>query len=213
MFLKQIQTGGDRNFGYVIGCESEKVAAVIDPSYDPEALVQAGTKAGYRFLYGLNTHGHYDHVGGNAAFTQLTGAPVVKMDEVEPASGTRLEDGATLPLGTLSIRCIHAPGHTDDSLCYFVGGALFTGDVLFVGKVGGTHSEAAARKQYDALHEKLMILPPETVVYPGHDVGAAPTSTIRAEKEGNPFLIQPDFAAFLHLKANWAAYKQEHGIA
>jgi hydroxyacylglutathione hydrolase len=92
-------------------------------------------------------------------------------------------------------------------------GALFTGDTLFVGKVGGTDLSGGARAEYESLHKKLMALPDETKVYPGHDVGIAPVSTVAHERETNPFLLQPDYPAFVDLKRNWAEYKREHGIA
>jgi glyoxylase-like metal-dependent hydrolase (beta-lactamase superfamily II) len=92
-------------------------------------------------------------------------------------------------------------------------GQLFTGDTLFVGKVGGTGYGDDAREEYDSLHQKLMTLPDDTVVWPGHDYGVAPQSTIGHEKETNPFILRPDFQSFVELKRNWLAYKAEHGIA
>ena len=92
-------------------------------------------------------------------------------------------------------------------------GKLVTGDTLFVGKVGGTDYGAGARAEYDSLHRKLMVLPDETEVWPGHDVGVAPRSTIGHEKRTNPFLRCEDFAAFVELKRNWLEYKRRHGIA
>ncbi len=98
-------------------------------------------------------------------------------------------------------------------MCILVGDAVFTGDTLFVGKVGGTDLGEGARTEYDSLHQRLLALPDDTRVYPGHDVGVAPKSTIGHERETNPFLLQLDFEAFVNLKRNWAAYKKEHGIA
>jgi len=108
---------------------------------------------------------------------------------------------------------LHTPGHTPDSICLYVGDAVITGDTLFVGKVGGTDLGNGAKTEYDSLHEKLLILPDDTRVFPGHDYGTAPQSTIANERETNPFLAQPNFSAFVGLKQNWAAYKEEHGIA
>ena len=128
------------------------------------------------------------------------------------ATATVIGDGASLPLGDHEVRIIHTPGHTDDSLCLHVGDALFTGDTLFVGKVGGTWSEEDSGKEYVSLHEKLMQLPKETRVFPGHDYGTAPESTIGEERAKNPFLLQPDLKSFKDLKANWGEYKKKHGI-
>ncbi|HHE07815.1 MAG TPA: MBL fold metallo-hydrolase, partial [Chlorobaculum parvum] len=111
------------------------------------------------------------------------------------------------------ISILHTPGHTPDDICIHAGSALFTGDTLFVGKVGGTWSDEESRQEYRSLHERVMALPDETRVYPGHDYGVRPFSTIGEEKTANPFLLQPDVEAFIDLKANWAAYKKAHGIA
>lgn len=92
------------------------------------------------------------------------------------------------------------------------GDALFTGDTLFVGKVGGTDFGALVAEEYHSLHEKLMTLPENTRVFPGHDYGIAPHSTIGNEKKTNPFILQPDLDAFIDLKRNWAEYKRKHGI-
>jgi len=89
---------------------------------------------------------------------------------------------------------------------------LLTGDTLFVGKVGGTDLGRGARAEYDSLNKKLMKLPDETKVYPGHDYGVAPSSTIGREKETNPFILCKSFEEFVDFKANWAEYKRRHGI-
>jgi glyoxylase-like metal-dependent hydrolase (beta-lactamase superfamily II) len=90
-------------------------------------------------------------------------------------------------------------------------GKLISGDTLFVGKVGGTDLGPGARKEWESL-QKLMRLPDPTEVWPGHNYGVAPTSTIGHEKKTNPFLLQPTFDAFIDLKANWLEYKKKHGI-
>jgi glyoxylase-like metal-dependent hydrolase (beta-lactamase superfamily II) len=95
-------------------------------------------------------------------------------------------------------------------MCILIEGNLFTGDTLFVGKVGGTDSEKSAKQEWDSL-QKLMNLPEDTVIYPGHDYGVKPKSTVKDEKKDSPFL-QKDFQYFLWLKENWLEYKAEHGI-
>jgi len=213
VFVKQFRTGGDRNFGYLVADETQLVAAIIDPSYSPERIVEYARKQGWRIAYVFSTHGHGDHTNGNEAVLLMTGKRALLYGDREPETGIDILDGARLPLGVLEITVIHTPGHSEDSMCLHVGDAVFTGDTLFVGKVGGTDFGSGARKEYESLHNKLLALPGETRVFPGHDVGVAPESTIAHECETNPFLLQPDFEAFVHLKRNWAAYKEEHGIA
>ncbi len=213
MFVKQVLTGGDRNFGYVVADEVSKKAVIIDPSFSPEQLIELIEKQGFTIEYVFNTHGHYDHTNGNAVVKRLTDKTALLLGDTEPQTGIIVTDDARFPLGGLEIQVLHTPGHTGDSICLCIGDAVFTGDTLFVGKVGGTDLGAQAQTEYEALHQKLMKLPDETRVFPGHNYGVAPESTIAHERATNPFLIQPDFEAFVDLKRNWTAYKQAHGIA
>ena len=213
MLVRQIETGGDRNFAYLVGDESTRRAVVIDPSYTPSAVVQAAQENGLTIVRAFCTHDHHDHTNGNAEFERLTGIRPLLFGDTDPETGRTVEDGACFPLGELTIRIVHTPGHTADSICLHIGDAVFTGDTLFVGKVGGTDLSDGARTEYDSLHDKLLTLPGETRVFPGHDVGVEPKSTIQHERKTNPFLLRPDVESFIELKRNWAAYKEEHGIA
>lgn len=213
MFLKQFRVGGDRNFGYLVADEKTRKAAVVDPAFSPKSIVDFAAEKGYEIEYIFTTHDHYDHTNGNAEIEQLTGKHPLLFGDIEPDTGLTVGDGAIFPLGELTITVLHTPGHTADSICLSVGDAVITGDTLFVGKVGGTDLGDGAKAEYHSLHEKLLTLPDETRVFPGHDYGVAPQSTIGKERETNPFLIQPDFEAFVYLKENWAAYKLEHGIS
>jgi len=212
MFVKQFRTGGDRNFGYLAADEPSKQAVVIDPSYSPGMIVDFAEENGYAINYTFITHDHYDHTNGNEEIERRTGIKPLIFGNKESKTGILIRNGAVLPLGGLEIKIIHTPGHTDDSICVYVGDAVFTGDTLFVGKIGGTDFGRQAKIEYESLHNKLMTLPDETRVFPGHDYGVAPESTIAHEKNTNPFLVQPDYDSFLHLKMNWAEYKREHGI-
>jgi len=212
MIIKQFELGGDRNFGYLIADEKSGKAVVVDPSYIPGEIIKFAEEGNYSIEYFFSTHGHSDHVDGNAEVERITGKKVMLFGDVEPSTGVKIEDNAVLPLGELDIKIIYTPGHIEDHICLLVEDALVTGDTLFVGKVGGTWSDADSDTEYESLHKKLMTLPPETRVLPGHDYGVAPTSTIGHEKATNPFLIQPDLKSFKYLKANWAAYKKEHNI-
>lgn len=213
MFVKQFLTGGDRNFGYLAADDSTKLAVLIDPSFNPESLAAFAREQGYTIQYVFNTHGHYDHTNGNGVIKKLTGKEALMFGDPDPETGKTISDGARFPLGDLEIRILHTPGHTNDSICMYIGDAVFTGDTLFVGKVGGTDFGAQARAEYESLHQKLMTLPDTTRVFPGHNYGVAPESTIGHERQTNPFLLRPDFESFVDLKRNWDAYKKEHGIA
>jgi hydroxyacylglutathione hydrolase len=213
VIVHQMLTGGDRNFAYLVADESTRRAVVIDPSYTPEEVVHAARQNELTIARAFCTHDHHDHTNGNAEFERMTGVRPLLFGDTDPETDRRVEDEAEFPLGHLTVRVIHTPGHTPDSICIHIEDAVFTGDTLFVGKVGGTDLGDGAKTEYESLHQKLLPLPGSTRVFPGHDVGMTPESTIRHERETNPFLLCRDYESFVGLKRNWAAYKKEHGIA
>jgi glyoxylase-like metal-dependent hydrolase (beta-lactamase superfamily II) len=212
MIFEQIKTGGDRNFAYLIGDETTKKAAVADPANHPQKVLSRAAKLGLEVVYLINTHGHFDHTSGNEMVQAKARVELIR------GGPSGAGDGAVFSLGEVELKVIHTPGHTQDSICVLatapgVPGKLVTGDTLFVGKVGGTGFGQDARDEYESIHSKLLTLPEETEVWPGHDYGVAPRSTIGHEKKTNPFILRERFEDFLWLKKNWAAYKEEHGIA
>jgi glyoxylase-like metal-dependent hydrolase (beta-lactamase superfamily II) len=211
MIFEQVKCGGDRNFAYIIGDEESKEAALVDPAYGVDELLARVNELGLEVKYIVNTHGHGDHRGGNADVQAATDAKVVAHTSAGYADEP-VNDGDVLNLGALELKVIHTPGHTEDGICVLAEDKLCTGDTLFVGKVGGTGFGDDAQQEYDSLHNKLMTLDDGVSVWPGHDYGVAPSSTIANEKETNPFILRPDLEAFVDLKKNWLQYKAEHGI-
>jgi glyoxylase-like metal-dependent hydrolase (beta-lactamase superfamily II) len=188
-------------------------AALFDPPPDASRYLPFVENHRLEVAYIVVTHGHGDHTWGVSDAKTRTGARVVAHGESHVNADIRVGDGETLELGTMTLTFIHTPGHTDDSMCILGGDKLITGDTLFVGKVGGTGLGDDARKEYDSLHKKLMTLDDGVEVYPGHNYGVSPTSTIGHERSTNPFLLRGSFESFVELKRNWLQYKQEHGIA
>ena len=150
MIFQQVPSGGDRNFGYVLGCERTKLGAVVDPSPEPEHCFQKVRELGLEIVYIINTHTHFDHTGGNDFFTRRGGAQIVTHKKAT-FGDIRVEDNQTLSLGQISLYFIHTPGHTNDSICVLAGKELMTGDTLFVGKVGGTSTREAAQLEFNSL--------------------------------------------------------------
>jgi hydroxyacylglutathione hydrolase len=215
MIFEQIAAGGDRNFAYLVADEASKVAAIIDPSFAPDRCVRAAREHGLAVKFVISTHSHKDHIAGNPEVISQTGAKEVLHASSPHPSMVRVEDNEGLDVGALRLRFLHTPGHIPDHLCVLVEGHLITGDILFVGKVGGTGSYFAGsdpRQQWDSL-QRLMKLDPDTSVWPGHDYGVRPSSTIGEEIASNPFLKCPTYADFIHLKEHWAEYKKLHNIA
>jgi hydroxyacylglutathione hydrolase len=213
MIFHQIDAGGDRNFAYLVADEEGGRAALFDPPPDHERYLGLINGIGARVDYIVLTHGHSDHTWGVDAAKQQTGARIVAHEKNPVRADIEVSDGDKLPLGALEMHFMYTPGHSDDSICILVGDKLITGDILFVGKVGGTDFGDDARKEYDSLHQKIMKLDDHIEVYRGHDFGVQPSSTIGHERKTNPFLLRETFEDFVDLKRNWLQYKKDHGIA
>jgi hydroxyacylglutathione hydrolase len=210
----QLHLGGDRNFCYLIGEVGSGLAAAIDPGHDPDRLHAIAAEHGLTITEILVTHGHGDHVGGVARLVELTGATVWAGAGEGVPRARALADGQRIAM----VEALSTPGHTRDHYCFLAGDRLVTGDLLFCGKVGGTGPSfpgSSAEQEWASLR-RLLELPDAVRVYPGHDYyggpGEMPFSTLGYERLHNPFLLCEDFAAFVHLKENWAAYKKEHGL-
>ncbi len=212
--FEQIRVGGDRNFGYLLGDRDAGEGLLIDPSFDPEAMVARAQAQKLRITLVLNTHGHSDHSNGNAAAKMLTGARVLGGPGHPGPVDSVVQDGDRIPIGGYHLLACRVPGHCPDHLAFLVEemAAGITGDLLFVGKVGGTGSDADARTEWDSLRRLLRDWPEHTTIWPGHDYGVRPSSTLAWERATNPFLQCEDLAAFIHLKAIWPSFKADHGL-
>ena len=213
LVFEQIRAGGDRNLGYLLADRDAGRGVLIDPSFTPDAFVQRALEQKISVTHVINTHSHPDHTSGNAEATARTGAALLVHADAPTDAAVRVADGEELSVGMLRLRFIHVPGHCADHIAVYESryGLLVTGDLLFVGKVGGTSNDADARTEWDSL-QKLMRLPPETTVWPGHDYGARPSSTIALEQASNPFLRVAGVDAFIALKRDWAEIKKKNGL-
>ena len=212
LIFEQIRSGGDRNFGYLLGDREARSGVLIDPSYSPDVFAERARAQGLTITHVINTHSHPDHTNGNDRALALTGAALAAHPLMRPR--VPLDDGRSLRIGELQLTAHHVPGHCPDHVVLYesVHSLLVTGDLLFVGKVGGTESDADARMEWRSLQRLLTLVPDEATVWPGHDYGARPSSTIGLEKRTNPFLCCADEAAFLTLKAEWPQVKQRLGL-
>ena len=214
LIFEQIRTGGDRNFAYLLGDRDAGRGVVIDPSYAPSVVCQRATDQGLTVTHVVNTHGHPDHTEGNETAVSITGAPVAAHPDLLGGAGHPLADGDTLAVGAFGLRCFHTPGHCPDHLVLYEPSArlLITGDLLFVGKVGGTKTEEEARVEWESLQHVLDIVPDDATIWPGHDYGARPSSTIALERLSNPFLCCRSVDEFLDLRTEWRDYKLRLGL-
>jgi hydroxyacylglutathione hydrolase len=182
--------------GYVFFLEGGERAALVDPAGIPRNLLRVLRDGKYHLEYILVTHKHADHCDATADIAAAFPDAKIVMHELDVhaigalgAKSVRVHDGEELPFGDdVKIRMLHTPGHTDGSSSFLFKSALFTGDTLFAGSVGGAYGD---RSTYaDILHSvqtKMFTLPDETVIMPGH----GPPSTIALEKAHNPFFYSP----------------------
>jgi len=188
LIIKQLKHGSMDNFSYLIGCDQTGQAMVIDPGANVTRILSEAQKQGLSIESIVNTHGHGDHTAGSARLKLLTGARIIihALDaDAVPEADIRLSDEIDLPAGALTLRVMHTPGHTPGGICLYGQGQLFTGDTLFVGDSGRTDLPGGHRPTLAASIRRLMQLPDSTVVWPGHDYGATPFSTIAWEKRHN----------------------------
>lgn len=209
MFFRQYATR-DAALSYFFGCAGHRKAVAVDVvAGDEDWFESEAGKAGVEITHVIDTHLHADHYSGGRALAERTGAHYcLHVSAPLHAPFHALHDGERLELGNVLIDVLHTPGHTPDSVCLRVsdlrrGNApwfLITGDTLFVGAVGrpdlaGRETEMAGAL-YDSLHGKLLTLPDDIEIYPGHQAGSAcgaglsgkPSSTLGFEKRWNPLL-------------------------
>jgi len=206
MWFKSIVTGELKVNCYLLGCLETRQALVIDPGGQGTRILEILQENDLMLKTVINTHGHFDHVGGNRALVEATGAELLLHEadavilagasehagvfgcrSIEPSpEPTRfLKDGDVVQVGTIRLEVIHLPGHSPGGICLLGEGLLFAGDSLFAGSIG--RSDLPGGDQYAlmrGLRDRLMVLPDKTIVYPGH----GPETTIGQERRSNPFL-------------------------
>jgi hydroxyacylglutathione hydrolase len=191
MFFRQVQQHGD-NFSYIIADDTTREAAVVDPSFNAGEITRILKAENLRLKYIVNTHGHSDHTVGNEELRAIFNAKTIAHRLSRVNADVEVDDGNTIHVGDVSIKVIYTPGHTTDSICLLVDRKkLLTGDTLFVGECGRTDLPGGnSRSMYDSLFNKLLKLDDNVEVYPGHDYGPKPYSTIGEEKQSN-YTLQP----------------------
>jgi glyoxylase-like metal-dependent hydrolase (beta-lactamase superfamily II) len=181
---------------------------VIDPANDIDKILALADKQRIAIQYIVNTHAHVDHVMGNEEMKRKTGAKIIIHDEdaplltriprsmllmfggrPSPPADQTVKDGDLIRVGKLTLKVLHTPGHSPGGMCLHSNNVVFTGDTLFVGGVGRTDLPGSSGTLLlQSIKSKLLTLPDETIVYPGHHYGPVPTSSIKNERLHNPFL-------------------------
>ena len=189
MKIAQFPVGNMLNFSYIVYDEKNSVGAIIDPSWDLEKILAFLEKNNITAKYIINTHTHFDHIMGNDHISEITKAEIIQHEKSTQKKERSVVDHENISIGELDLEVLYTPGHSEDSICLIVNKeSIITGDTLFVGNCGrvdlpGSNHE----KMYDSL-SKVANLDDSLVVYPGHNYGSTPTSTILIEKTNNPML-------------------------
>ena len=208
MILKQMIVGSMGVCCYIIGCEKTGRGAVVDPGGSESTILSTIKEMDLAIDFIIATHGHPDHVCGNRIIQEATGAKIVMHEddadfffkpeiqnyfsmlgmEPSPPVNMTVTDGDTIKVGDVKLQVIHTPGHTPGGICIYNAPDLITGDTLFVGGLGRTDFPGGSHHQLiESILGRLMTLPDNTVVWPGHGYGGS-RSTIGEEKRENPYI-------------------------
>jgi len=220
--ILQLEVGLIQNLNEIIS-DTNGVAAIVDPAYEVDRLLREAEAHEMKIEAVLITHTHHDHIDGLWDVVRLTGAKVyVGRGELAAVTAAAdksitnpvivpLDGGETLDVGELRITAISTPGHTVAGISYAFDGCVCTGDTMFIGGCGRTDFPGGNSSVLWASLQRLALLPEETRVYPGHDYGATPTSTIGHELATNPYLRCADEDAFIALRTGKTPHRPTRG--
>ena len=205
LVIKSLTVGPIMANCFILGCETSYEAVVIDPGDETDKILLSLAESKLKVKYILNTHGHFDHIGGNNKMKQATGAGILihrldvpmlehlsasaaawgfKADD-SPVPDRTIDDGDVVSFGEIELNVIYTPGHSPGGVSFHFNGYVFVGDTLFAGSVGRTDFPGG---NFDTLKEsiqtKLFVLGDDVRVFPGH----GPETTIGNEKKFNPFV-------------------------
>ncbi len=200
MLVFQIKVGRMENFVYLLEEPLSREGLVVDSGWEIEPILEAAERERTRIRYVVATHGHFDHTMTLHELAERCGAEVLIHEGSSLEGDRRLRDDDQIAVGKESVKVIHTPGHTEDSICLYDGKNLLTGDTLFIGGWGRTDLPGgSAEKLFTSLHGLVMKLPGRTVIYPGHDYGAVTHRTLVEEIRNNQALLASDLKSFLRL--------------
>lgn len=205
MIIEQILVTNLAVFCYLIADEATRDAILIDPAGDYKKIFAKIESHNANIRYIMNTHGHFDHTSGNTFFRSQTDAVFliheddvrflkkVTPEEYFPFSKGKdepvrkvllLADNDCITIGNMQLWVIHTPGHSPGSICLYSNGNLFTGDTIFTEGYGRTDIPGGSEETLmKSIREKILTLPDETVIWPGHHYGRKPTSTVAEQKK------------------------------
>jgi len=207
LYVRQLKLGPMENFVYLVGAEGARETAIVDPAWDVAAGLRAAEEDGRTITHALISHHHFDHVNGlpevlaqGAIRVFAHRADVPRLAPELQREVTPLDAGEAVEVGPLRIAAMHTPGHTPGSTCWHAGDGLFAGDTVFVNACGRCDLAGGNPEQMFQSLKRVSQLPDEVRLYPGHDYGDVPVSSVARERERNPYFQKlsslTDFVAY-----------------
>jgi glyoxylase-like metal-dependent hydrolase (beta-lactamase superfamily II) len=214
LYFRQIELGPMQNFVYLIGSMESRKVAVVDAAWEIDEILRIAGQDDMEVTHAFVTHTHPDHVGGRFAGVEIEGVTellskrkakvVVHKAEAEflkglaPSDIVKAESGDKIDVGGIEIQLLHTPGHTPGSQCFLVENRIVSGDTLFIGSCGRVDLPGSNPEQmYYSLTQRLMALPDDTILFPGHNYSDRTTSTMGEQKRINPYLQFHSLKQFL----------------
>ena len=203
MIIEQILVTPMAVFCYLVADKKNGEGVLIDPAGDFDMIFSAVEKYSVKIKWVINTHGHFDHTSGNDYVIKRTGAGLLIHEKDVNKLGTitnrllsrfvggkkspepisLLNDGDVITFGSESLKVIHTPGHSEGSISLYTQGHIFTGDTLFTEGMGRTDlGDGSMKEIMESIITKILALPDDTIIWPGHHYGRKPTSTVREQK-------------------------------
>src|ERR1700752_2084436 len=214
LYFQQLEMGPMQNFVYLIGSTETRKVAVVDAAWEIDRILRIAAADEMEITHAFVTHTHPDHVGGRFAGVEIEGvtellskckAKVVGhkaeaefLKALSPSDIIKAESGDKIDVGGVEIQLLHTPGHTPGSQCFLVDGRVVSGDTMFIDACGRVDFPGGnAEQMYYSLTQKLMALPDDTVLYPGHNYAPLKHATIGEQKKTNPYLRFSSVKQFL----------------
>jgi sulfur dioxygenase len=207
MVLKQIFDTDSSTYSYILA-SNEGNAIIIDPvTKDLEKYKNIFQELDVTLIYSAETHTHADHISGSGVLNEIYGSKILSSLDKMDSRAHRIQDGEMIELDEIQIRCLHTPGHTDDSYCFILESEnpniLFSGDTLLIGGTGRSDFQNGCPSSlYESITKKLFTLDDKTLVYPGHDYKGLMLSSIAHEKNYNPRLANKSKKEFIEIMTN-----------
>ena len=205
MIFKQVFDQKSSTYTYLIASSTGREALIIDPVLENvEDYIKLLSELDLRLVKVIDTHIHADHVTGAGKLRDKTKCVTIMGDRT-PADAVeiKVKDEEVIKLDELNIRALYTPGHTSDSFSFLMDNYLFSGDTLLINGTGRTDFQNGnAKDSYDSIFHKLLRLPSETLLYPGHDYNGKMVSSIGKEKKFNPRLQINDVDEYIEIMNN-----------